>query len=64
MRLPPGLHFANNELLGAGLRLARSLLPVEGERLSFSQPAAGFVESTPELWPPVLNREADTVSEA
>ncbi len=62
--LPPGFDFANGSSLGTGLRLVKSLLPGEGARLSFSQPAADVVESVLELWPPVLNHAADTVSEA
>jgi PAS domain S-box-containing protein len=62
--LPPGFDFVNGRSLGTGLRLAKSLLPVEAARLTFSQPAAGVVESVLELWPPVLNRAADAASEA
>ncbi len=61
-RLPPGFDFAGGRSLGTGLRLAKSLLPGEGARLSFSQPAADVVESVLELWPPVLNHATDSVS--
>ena len=61
--LPPGFDLANSRTLGTGLRLAKSLLPGDGARLSFSQPAAGVVEAMLELWPPVLNHAADRVSE-
>lgn len=62
--LPSGFDFGSGRSLGTGLRLAKSLLPGEGARLTFSQPAAGVVESVLELWPPVLNRAAGSVSEA
>jgi len=62
--LPPGFDFADSRSLGTGLRLAKSLLPGEGAKLTFSQPAAGVVESVLELWPPVLNHSVNTVSEA
>ena len=62
--LPPGFDFADGRTLGTGLRLAKSLLPGEGARLSFSQPAVGVVESLLELWPPVLNHPGNSVSEA
>jgi PAS domain S-box-containing protein len=61
--LPPGFDFADGRSLGTGLRLAKSLLPGEGARLSFSQPVAGVVESLLELWPPVLNHAGNSVSE-
>ena len=62
--LPPGFDFANSRSLGTGLRLAKSLLPGEGARLTFSRPAPGVVESVLELWPPVLNHAVNRVSEA
>ena len=43
--LPPDFDFANGRSLGTGLRLVKSLLLGEGARLTFSQPAAGVVES-------------------
>lgn len=62
--LPPGFDFAGGRSLGTGLHLAKSLLPTEGARLSFSQPAAGVVESLLELWPPVLNHAGNSVGVA
>lgn len=62
--LPPGFDLADGRSLGTGLRLAKSLLPTEGARLSFSQPAAGVVESLLELWPPVLNHAGNSVGVA
>ena len=62
--LASGFDFADGRSLGTGLRLAKSLLPGEGARLSFSQPAAGLVEALLTLWPPVLNRAGNGVGEA
>ena len=63
-RLPPGFDLGTDRFLGTGLRLAKSLLPIEGATLTVSEPAPGVVESVLELWPPVLNLAANAASEA
>ena len=63
-RLPPGFDLSTDRFLGSGLKLAKSLLPSEGARLTVNQSAAGVVESVLALWPPVLKLAVNAASEA
>ena len=53
--LPRGFDLAADRTLGTGLRLAKSLLPAQGARLSIRVPDEGAVEAALEISPPVLN---------